>query len=57
MRPTTVGQIAAAAEVTRRDFMRRFATKDAVLLSIVEDMLAQLRSQAVHPGTPLCGDA
>jgi AcrR family transcriptional regulator len=36
---TTVDQIAAAAGLTPRDFARYFATKDAVLMSIVDDVL------------------
>ena len=36
---TSVDQIAAAAEVTRDDFARHFASKDEVLVSIVGDVL------------------
>lgn len=36
---TTVDQIAAAADVTLADFSRYFATKDAVIMSVVDDML------------------
>ena len=36
---TTIDQIAAAAEATPSEFLRYFATKDAVLLCIVEDLL------------------
>src|ERR1700743_866650 len=36
---TSIDQIAAAAEVTPDDFARYFASKDAVLMSIVEDLL------------------
>lgn len=36
---TTVDQIAAAAGVTPPEFVRYFASKDAVLMSIVEDLL------------------
>jgi AcrR family transcriptional regulator len=36
---TTVDQIAAAVNVTPADFARYFATKDAVVMSIVEDLL------------------
>lgn len=36
---TTIDQIAAAAEASPSDFSRYFATKDAVLLCIVEDLL------------------
>jgi AcrR family transcriptional regulator len=35
----TVDQIAAAADVTRSEFERYFATKDAVIMSIVDDLL------------------
>ena len=35
----TVDQIAAAADVTRSEFERYFATKDAVIVSIVDDLL------------------
>jgi AcrR family transcriptional regulator len=36
---TTVDQIAAAADVTPSDFARHFATKDAVIMSIFDDLL------------------
>ncbi len=36
---TSVEQIAAAADVTAPDFARYFASKDAVLMSIVDDLL------------------
>jgi AcrR family transcriptional regulator len=36
---TSVDQIAAAADISPLDFARYFASKDAVLLSIVEDLL------------------
>jgi AcrR family transcriptional regulator len=36
---TTVDQIAAAADVTPADFERLFATKDAAIMSVVDDML------------------
>jgi AcrR family transcriptional regulator len=36
---TTVDEIAAAANVTRSEFARYFATKDAVIMSIVDDLL------------------
>jgi len=36
---TTIDQIAAAAGVTPPEFVRYFASKDAVLMSIVEDLL------------------
>jgi AcrR family transcriptional regulator len=35
----TIDQIAANADVTRSEFARHFATKDAVLTSIVDDLL------------------
>jgi AcrR family transcriptional regulator len=49
----TVDQIAAAADVTPADFACYFATKDAVLMSIVEDLI-QASADAlgdVEPGT------
>lgn len=36
---TTIDQIAATAGVTRSEFARYFATKDAVIMSIVDDLL------------------
>jgi AcrR family transcriptional regulator len=36
---TTIDQIAAAAEASPLDFSRYFATKDAVILAIVEDLV------------------
>jgi len=36
---TTVDQIAAAADVTPADFERHFATKDAAIMSVVDDPL------------------
>jgi AcrR family transcriptional regulator len=36
---TTVEQIAAAADLTPADFARYFATKDAAIMSIVDDVL------------------
>src|SRR6201995_4399934 len=36
---TSIDQIAAAADVTPDDFARYFASKDAVLMSVVEDLL------------------
>jgi AcrR family transcriptional regulator len=36
---TTVDQIAAAADVTPADFERQFATKDAAIMSVVDDLL------------------
>jgi AcrR family transcriptional regulator len=36
---TTIDQIAAAADVAPPDFARYFETKDAVLMSIVEDLI------------------
>jgi AcrR family transcriptional regulator len=36
---TTVDQIAAAADVTPADFERHFATKDAAIMSVVDDLL------------------
>jgi AcrR family transcriptional regulator len=35
----TVDQIAATAEVTQSEFARYFATKDAVIMSVVDDLL------------------
>ena len=36
---TTVDQIAAAADLTPADFGRHFATKDAAIMSVVDDLL------------------
>lgn len=36
---TTVDQIAAAADITPADFARHFATKDAAIMSVVDDLL------------------
>ena len=36
---TTVDQIASAADVTQSEFERHFATKDAVVMSVVDDLL------------------
>jgi AcrR family transcriptional regulator len=44
---TTVDQIAAAADVTPADFERHFATKDAAIMSVVDDML-QATAAALH---------
>jgi AcrR family transcriptional regulator len=41
---TTIDQIAAEAGVTPPDFARHFASKDAVVMSVVDDLLQATRS-------------
>jgi AcrR family transcriptional regulator len=45
---TTIDEIAAAANVAPSDFARHFATKDAVLLCIVEDLVNATGSALGH---------
>lgn len=45
---TTVEQIAAAAGVTPQDFARHFATKDALILSITEELMHGTAAALVH---------
>jgi AcrR family transcriptional regulator len=45
---TTVDEIAAAAQVAPSDFARHFATKDAVLMCIVEDLVNATGSALRH---------
>jgi AcrR family transcriptional regulator len=44
----TIDQIAAAADVAPSDFARYFATKDAVVMSIVEDLLQATAAALRH---------
>jgi AcrR family transcriptional regulator len=47
---TTIDEIAAEAGVAPSDFLRYFATKDAVILSIVEDLLGATAAELTHVG-------
>lgn len=52
---TTVEQIAAAAEVSARTFSRYFATKDAVMLAFLDDVIALVADELAHQ-PPELGD-
>lgn len=52
---TTVEQIAAVAEVSARTFSRYFATKDAVMLAFLDDVIALVASELVRQ-PPELGD-
>jgi AcrR family transcriptional regulator len=45
---TTIEQIATAAEVTPPDFARYFATKDAALMAVVDDLLQATATALRH---------
>jgi AcrR family transcriptional regulator len=45
---TTVDQIAAAAGITPREFTRYFASKDAVIMSLVNDLLQATVAALAH---------
>ncbi|MBU8817942.1 TetR/AcrR family transcriptional regulator [Mycolicibacterium goodii] len=52
---TTVEQIAASAEVSARTFSRYFATKDAVMLAFLDDLIALVASELAQQ-PPELGD-
>lgn len=52
---TTVEQIAAAADVSARTFSRYFATKDAVMLAFLDDVVALVADELAHQ-PPQLGD-
>jgi AcrR family transcriptional regulator len=51
---TTVDQIAAVADVSPRTFSRYFATKDAVILALVDDFVEAIAAELVHQPAELC---